>query len=265
MRSPNEPSDFSPREREMAKLLSEYRVSAPSADVVDDLIARMQPLMPAKPRRGYVRYRAHLLRGALLGVRFMSPSFWLLSLLLYAAGYAVAVQTPQNPVQVVLFLAPLPLLLSMRELFRGREEGVYELELACRIAPQELTVARVLAALVYNTALNAGLSLALVSTQPSALLWKITLLWLTPMLLTGAVTLFLCGHIRGPLAVPSCLCCWVAAALFLSSQSGLLSRLLRQELWQLALPVAIGAALYIMTVVRLHSRYAYEGSLRPWN
>lgn len=259
----NETSDW--QEREMMELLSEYRVHTPPSDAVDDLICRLQPLMPAKAHYGRTWHGLRLLHNTVLSFRFMNPSFWVVTLLLYLSGYAIVMQVPQNPIQVLLFLTPLPLILSMRELFRGREEGVYELELSCSITPQELMVARALTTLAYNMALNTALSFALVSWRPTALLLKIMILWISPLLLTGAITLFLCGHIRGPLVVPSCLCCWVASAWFLSTQGSIVENLLRQDFWILAIPAFIGAALYIQAVTRLHSRYAIEGSLHAWN
>lgn len=249
----------------MLGLLSEYRVPTPPPDVVDDLINRLQPLMPVQTQRKHAWHRFRLLHDTLLGIRFMSVSFWIVTVFLYLTGYAVAMHSPQNLIQTVLFLTPIPLILSMRELFHGREEGVYELELSCRIPPQELMVARALTTLVYNMVLNTVLSLVLVSWMPSVLLWKITVLWLSPLLLTGAIMLFLCGHIRGPLTVPACLCCWVAAALFLSNQGGIIDHLLRQEIWVLAIPTLLCAMLYAASIIRLHNRYAFEGSLHIWN
>ena len=103
---------------------------------------------------------------------------------------------------------------------------MFELELSCPVTPQELLVSRVLIACVYNFALNLCLSLTLFAGSPPESLWRIALLWLASMSVTGGAALWLCARVRSVFAVPVTLACWVSAAILLAPRPGLIETLL---------------------------------------
>lgn len=247
--------------------LQQYRVPYPPEAQVDELIGTLRQYVPAQ--KGYARARAGVLlrrmRDAAIGLRFMDASYWIITLLLYGMGAAVAAVIPGNPCRLLLVLGPLPVMLGLLEVFRGREENVWELELACKITPQEIVLSRLLTICLYNALLNVGLCGAIGVFYPLALLWRITMLWLAPMILAGGVSLWFCFLIRSEYAVLGSVSFWVAASCLLASQENWFEHLLRMNGWLLLLPLGIGCALFVKEIIGIQNHTYFEKRVSTWN
>lgn len=245
--------------------LQQYRISSPDAREIERTVENLRQYVPAKGRRLSFDSRSALLRDAAIGMSFRQASFWIISAVLYAVGFILTVRFPVDAYKTVLFLAPLPFIFNLLEALRGREEGVLEVELSCKITPQEILVSRILAAVGYNIVLNAGLSLALFLTKPAVLLGRLTFFWLLPLLLTGGVALWLCGRIKSVYAVPVTLSCWLVSAAALSVEGQAFKTLLHLNGWVVGVLLIVGLAFFAKEVRTLKKRYSLEREAMAWN
>ena len=260
-------SEYGGREKEMAELLAAYRVPFPQEETVQNTVDVLRQYVPQKP----VKFRARfyrlsgLLKSAAISVSIMRVSYWVLSIFLYAAGYIATVSTYSSPYKLMLILAPLPLILAFPETFRGREENVTELELTCRITPQELILSKIMVTGFYNIFLNILLSTLLYFWNPVTVLWKITFMWLVPMLFAGGVTLWFCSRIRGTYSVLVSLVIWVTGTFAFSLQDRAFEALLSIGALPCLLLALFGAALFIAQLTCLRNRYYFERRILDWN
>lgn len=262
----NEIDEFENTE-ELKNFLQAYRVPYPSEDQVNDMIESLGQYVPS--RKEFVPARAdtflRLIQDAAISLRFMGVSYWIITLLLYLAGAVVVSVIPANPCKLLLILGPLPVMLGLLEVFHGREEKMLELELVCKITAQEIVLSRIMIICIYNAILNVGLSGIIGSLYPAVLLWRITLLWLAPMILTGGIALWFCSFIRSEYAVLGSVSCWIAAAFVLASQDSWFENLLNLNIWYLIPPLCAGFGLFLKEIVGIRKRTYFKKKVSAWN
>ncbi|KLU62376.1 hypothetical protein CEB3_c12370 [Peptococcaceae bacterium CEB3] len=243
-------------------LLRKYSVPVPNEAAVDATIQELRQYVPAK--RNFYRMQwenfTGIVRLSALDLDYMSKSYWLISAAIFILGYIIITGTVHNPYLCLIALAPMPFILGMIEVFKGREQGVLEIELSCRITPQQVMLSKLLLIGLYNIALNTVLSVALSLFHPGLILWQITLSWLTPLAVVSSLTLWLAQHIRGGYAVTAVLGLWLSATLSLSTQPMVADRLMHLNLMIYGLAIMISALWLGIQLKKMMSRYSYERS-----
>jgi hypothetical protein len=246
-------------------ILQQYHVLYPDESEINRTIEALRPYVPSKKCAAHFANIKNLLYRTAVCMNFTSISFWIISAVIYGIGFILTINTPIEAYKTVLVLAPLPLVYGLLEVFRGREEGVLELELSCRISPQEIVVSRILVAGAYNTILNIALSLAFLFLKPSVMFWKITLFWLLPMLLTGSAALWLCSRIKSIYAVPATLSFWFVCAAFVSIEEQTYEKLLAMNAWILVTLLFLGITLFVTEISILKKQFGIEREATVWN
>lgn len=246
-------------EEKLDYILQQYRVPYPDQDTVDSVIDSLRQYVPSRKRKIIYHYESlkRLIKDGTISINFMELSFWIITLFLYAAGYLVLTALEGDPYKLVFVIAPMPVILGLLEVFRGREEGVVELEMACKITPQEMIISKILVICCYNVILNMCLTLILYLQNPVIILWKVTLFWLCPMILTGSLSLWFCSKIKGNYAILMSLSLWTAASFILVSQERLFVGIIELNPWYFILFICTGAGLFIKEIIKFKGGILY--------
>lgn len=252
---------------DIRQALQEFRVQYPDENLIDGMIDNLRQYVPSKRKNLVINYDnlRHLIKDTTISINFISLSYWVITLLLYATGYFVTINLTGDHYKLIFVLAPLPIIFGLLEVFRGREENVVELELSCKITPQEIVVSKILVTCVYNGLLNLILSLIIYTQNPYFVFWKITLLWIVPMILTGSITLWLCSKIKSIYSILLSVSCWLSAAMILAFQGHYFEYLLKANIWFVVLFLSAGILLFVKEIMLLKSRYYFEGRTSIWN
>ncbi len=121
----------------------------------------------------------------------MRPAFWLTSAIIVFIGCLLALSEASLSRAVTLqIIGPLLCYLGAAGVFRGIGLNVLEFELACPPSPRQLTIARLIIVLGYNTVLGLIASLIL-SFHDNEGIMALTLHWTAPLLLVFGLTLLL--------------------------------------------------------------------------
>jgi hypothetical protein len=154
------------------------------------LLAALAPHVPARPRPEVRAALERLVAVALTQATVLRLGFWTGSAAVMLVGVALLLAAPDLSRSLVFLLAgPLLAYLGTAAGFRGESLRVLETEFACPVTPRQLTIARLLVIVSYQTAV--GMALTAVLSAAGGTPWlAVTLLWLAPMLVgTGATLL----------------------------------------------------------------------------
>lgn len=253
---------------QIGKYLASYQIPYPSEDEIADTVETLRQYVPSKRKLLVSRYATlkRIFMDTLITINFMSVSYWIITFSLFIIGYFSVVQFSQNPYKLSFAFAPIPLTFGLIEVFRGREEGVTELELSCKISPQEMLITRIIVIAIYTAILNASLcAFVFLQGQADIVLWRITLLWLTPMTLIGSITLWFCSKIKGTYSVMLSLLCWSGASYVFVTNEGLFRNLLYLNPLFYFIPLCVGIGIFVKEIIRLKNRYIFEGRNSAWN
>lgn len=211
-------------------------------------------LQQQSERSGWLWQMGRFMNVARAQVGLMRISFWLTSALIVALGaLALLSGLSQDQAYILRALGPLLAVLSVGSVMRSSQLGVLQLELACRVSPVQLVLARLVVVLGYDIVLGLGLTVLLwpaqINSGPTSLgLWALTLHWLAPLLLVAGAALLLSLKVHPAAAASAAYAGWllVLGLSLLEGKQGAIARLLAQgETGMLAL----GACLLLAAVL----------------
>lgn len=195
---------------ELEKELQSFIVKYPDENKINDTIQALRPYLPKEKEKN--NPFMDLIRHAISEVSMIRRPYWLLSLLLFAIGYFVITTTKTDPLKMLIILAPLPFVLGLFEVFRGREEGVLELEMTCKFSAYEIILSRLLIISLYNFLLSIVLTITL-SSMIVLPLFKVIITWFAPLIMFSVLALSLSMTFRGHAFIVTVISCWLIFAL----------------------------------------------------
>ena len=200
--------------------------------------------------------------------RFLPWWYYAGSLLLCIVGMALLLQMePADAARmgVVIGFAPLPLLLGLLEVFHGADEGMGEIESACRYSPARVMSARMLIVGLLSGAIAAALGTASGITRG----WLAAGVVVVPFCVSAALGLVLSAVLRGRASSAQVA---LAIALVNGAAAAMVNETVNNPLlaippagWALAMAAsALALAVALKTVFSGHSKLM-ERKLLTWN
>lgn len=240
----------------LERLVDAYEPPYPSEAEITRSIeaATFQLSLQGRPQ-GRMEAAVRLLRHVASEITVISRMYWLVSLLLYAAGLAI-LYAPQSAVPefALVAVAPIPFLLGLIEVLRSRDDRMLEMEMACRFNGASVMLAKLCIVGTYNLALNVAVSAWLAGTVAGRHLGDIMQMWLLPFVIISALALLAVVRMRGSTAVLLALGLWAGCCLAMLAKSEWLSRLLDLPGMAGLLLIALGAAVIVSQARQLLRR-----------
>ena len=246
-------------------LLMPYGVELPPDKGVDQTIEALRRHVPVKPAAVPPAKRrwGDLMRRAGADIVMFSRLYWLGCLILFGAGLWFTLNAAQSSHTAVILLAPLPFMIGLLEVFKGREQGVLEIELACKISVQEIMLSRLLFILLHSLVWNTCLSGLLYLIWDDFSFWSLTWSWFTPFIIVASISLWIAMRIRGTSAIMVLTAVWMALGMIVLTNSNVMPYLMGINIG-ITVIINAGALLLLiregMHLVRRHS-FIVEGSL----
>lgn len=202
-------------DEELEALLSymqNYTIEFPSEDEIDATIEVLRQYVPIKNKKSK---KVHQLIKVSTGeIIYMSKLYWIACTVLFLIGYWVSINKSDTYI-TIMALAPLPCILGIVEIFKGRDRGMLEIELSCKTSTAQIIISRILVIGIYSIFMNTALSLVLCIGSSNISLWKLSILWITPFTLVSAVSLWIAMKIKGEYTVSAILSVWSMVILFI--------------------------------------------------
>ncbi|MEC0125547.1 hypothetical protein [Paenibacillus pabuli] len=197
---------------EIAPYLDEYAVDFPSEMEIDRMIRALDAHMPdqagVRPKPSYGRSMRELFQLVRGEVAVFHKSYWLVCSLLLLLGFWLGTHSKIDPYMSGLVLVPVPFVLGLLEVFKGRDQGLMEIELTCKITAQQLMLTRLIVVLAGNMAFIFLLMLAISGGTDSSISWSAIGLWYTQLMIAAGASLWLAMRVRGGTAVSIFLTLW---------------------------------------------------------
>ena len=182
--------------------------------------------------------------------------FWGLSGVIVGLGLLLLLTTGLARGFILQLTGPLLAYVGTAYIFRNVEQGLLELELACPPSLVQITLARLLVVLGYDSAIGLGLSLVAASPGVSSNFVALTLDWLAPLLLVTGLALLLSLRLVVTLAASLAYLVWLVGLLTLTV---LINRSLLPDWhttqfftgWNEGLLAVVGVLLIVLAVLKL--------------
>ncbi|WP_312476584.1 hypothetical protein [Neobacillus sp.] len=188
-----------PNNHELEEWLNEFNIEYPNEEEIDQTIAKLHQYVPEKKK---IQHTPRLFQHAYKELLATTRLFWITNLIYLVTGIGFIFLGGGNPYMTLFLLAPLPVLISLIDVFRGRDEGMIELELSFKHSPSQLILSKLAIIGLFNLVCNV-LLIAIINifTEP-ILLSSLLKYWVVPYMISNAFCLFLSIKFRAVFAAP---------------------------------------------------------------
>jgi len=243
----------------LKKTLSEYTVPFPSDYQIDVTVNTLRQYVPSKQKTSerYSEKLQILFSRALIEAGLISKTYWLSSVVLFMMGYLITSRINSHYYGVAV-LAPLPFILGLIEVYKGREQGVLEIELTCKISAREIMLSRFVVIGLYSTLWNTLFSAIIGLIMPDVVMWRVLISWIAPFTFTSGLALWLAMRLRGGFAVTAVLSIWMVAVLAVLSSEPALQFLAQVDALVYTFVSCLGMILFLFQLhlsLRRHKTY----------
>lgn len=199
--------------------LDSYVVSKVDEEKIDSTIDVLKLHMP-KEEVQHVKVQEYLLDRikeniSLVKFQFslISKVYFIASLLLILLGTITTIRLNLSIYLSASIIAPIPILIGIFEIIKGREENVWELELSYKYSLREIVFSRLIIINVVSVLISIMMSLILNNAYSQINLLKMISIWLIPIFLVGSVSLIVTSFYRGINSIALCISIWILGAM----------------------------------------------------
>lgn len=247
---------------ELEKELNQYLVKYPDEQNINITIDALRQYVPQKQKKTvHVKERLFLLmKRSVTEITLISKTYWIVSAILFLLGYLMTNSIAYDPLVTLIIIAPIPFVLGLVEVFKGRERGLLEMEMACKFSANEIMLSRLFLIGIYNLTLNTILTISFASLLDTVNMVQIMLIWLTPLTLFAAISLWLVMRFRGPVFITMIGAIWLMMSILFVSRPSWLDIMTNMNFVLYLLFMIVGIFLFSLQLRQLIKRYSsYEG------
>ena len=207
---------------DIENFLDSYVVSRVDEEKIDSTIDILKAYMP-KEEVQVIKYEETFLEKIknnidLVKFQFglISKAYLIASLLLILVGTITTTKLSLSVYVSAYIVAPIPILLGIFEIIKGREENVWELELSYKYSLREIVLSRLIIINTLSILMSIIISIALNNTYSQINLFKMISIWLIPIFLVGSISLVITSMYRSINGIALCISIWILGAVSIS-------------------------------------------------
>ncbi len=146
----------------------------------------------------------------------ISKIYFISSLLLILVGTITTIKLNLSIYLSASIIAPIPILLVIFEIIKGRDENVWELELSYKYSLREIVLSRLIIINIVSILISIIISIGLKITYSEINLFKMISIWLIPIFLVGSISLAITSIYRSINSIALCIAIWILGVLSIS-------------------------------------------------
>lgn len=238
--------------------LNHFIIRYPSENEINSTIEELRQYVPNKRKKSvdYMNRLMVLLRLSGMELNLISKSYWGISLILYILGFYISQSLGNNPLLTLLILIPIPIGLGLFEVFKGRDVGMMEMEMACKFSAMELILSRLLLIGIYNFILNIVLTIGLTRINTAISGLEMLVVWFSFLIVFSAISLYLSMKLRGKAFLATNISIWAIFSMILFRDERFLDILIRTHGIVYILLIIIGLATIYLQIRHLMVKYS---------
>lgn len=206
--------------KEIELFLDSYMVKKVDDEKIENTIDALREYIPKQAEEGIaIKLKQSLIGNiksiinlAQFNISLVSKSYWILSLVLILLGVIATKKFNFNIYSSAIIMSPIPILLGIFELIKGKEENVWELELSYKYSLKETLLCKIVIILIFSILISLIMTVTLYNTNCEISLLKMIKLSLIPMFVTSAISLIIVSLYRNSNSIGVCVAIWMIQA-----------------------------------------------------
>lgn len=199
---------------DIENFLNSYIVKEVNEENIDLTIDKLRNYMPQNKNENMNLYSKVRTSMGLLKMQFkiFNKLYLIASIMLVLCGVIGTIKLNLNPYLCAYTVSPIPILIGLAEILRGKEENMWELELSYKYSFREILFAKLLIVSTTAIALTLVTSLILTGTYSEVSLLRIINICLIPTCFISLISLILASIYRGMNSIVLSTSIWIVVS-----------------------------------------------------
>lgn len=199
---------------DIENFLNSYIVKDVNEENIDLTIDKLRNYMPQNKNENMYLYSKVRTSIGLLKMQFkiFNKLYLIASMMLVLCGVIGTIKLNLNPYLCAYTVSPIPILIGLAEILRGKEENMWELELSYKYSFREILFAKLVIISTMAIALSLVTSLILTGTYSEVRLLKIINICLIPTCFISLISLILASIYRGMNSIVLSTSIWIVVS-----------------------------------------------------
>lgn len=199
---------------DIENFLNSYIVKDVNEENIDLTIDKLRNYMPQNKNENVYLYSKVRTSIGLLKMQFkiFNKLYLIASMMLVLCGVIGTIKLNLNPYLCAYTVSPIPILIGLAEILRGKEENMWELELSYKYSFREILFAKLVIISTTAIALSLVTSLILTGTYSEVSLLKIINICLIPTCFISLISLILASIYRGMNSIVLSTSIWIVVS-----------------------------------------------------
>lgn len=199
---------------DIENFLNSYIVKDVNEENIDLTIDELRNYMPQNKNENVDLYSKVRTSIGLLKMQFkiFNKLYLIASMMLVLCGVIGTIKLNLNPYLCAYTVSPIPILIGIAEILRGKEENMWELELSYKYSFREILFAKLVIISTTAIALSLATSLILTGTYSEVSLLKIINICLIPTCFISLISLILASIYRGMNSIVLSTSIWIVVS-----------------------------------------------------
>lgn len=146
----------------------------------------------------------------------MNKIYFIASLLLVLVGTISTIKLNLSIYFSASIIAPIPILLGIFEIIKGRDENVWELELSYKNSLREIVLSRLIIINAMSISISIFISIILNNSYSEINLIKMISIWLVPIFTMVSISLIITSIYRNINSIGLCIAVWILGIMCIS-------------------------------------------------
>ena len=203
--------------KDIEEFLDSYIVNKVEEEKVDSTIDTLKAYMPKQEEQVTLLDKV---KESISLVKFqfniMDKTYFIASLLLILLGAITTIRLNLSVYLSASIIAPMPILLGIFQIIKGRDENMWELELSYRYSLREIVLSRLIIINLVSILTSIVMSVILNNIYNDINLLKVISIWLIPVFLVGTISLIITSLYRNINSIALCISVWILGAMSIS-------------------------------------------------
>jgi hypothetical protein len=199
---------------DIENFLNSYIVKDVNEENIDSTIDKLRNYMPQNKNENVDLYSKVRTSIGLLKMQFkiFNKLYLIASMMFVLCGVIGTIKLNLNPYLCAYTVSPIPILIGLAEILRGKEENMWELELSYKYSFREILFAKLVIISTTAIALSLATSLILTGTYSEVSLLKIINICLIPTCFISLISLILASIYRGMNSIVLSTSIWIVVS-----------------------------------------------------
>ncbi|KNF08321.1 hypothetical protein CLPU_8c00860 [Gottschalkia purinilytica] len=233
--------------------INEYSIEVPSQNEINTCIENLRKHVPKK--KNLLDILKNITKRIEIDLSYMNKLYWTINILIFLISYLFIITKNISPYGVIVFISPIPLILGFTEIFKGRENGMIELELSFKVSAREIILSRMIILGAFNIALNLVMAIMISRSYTGLNLLKVNIMWLTPFIWVNFVSFMIAKRIRSQYVSFGMIGTWICSILLIFNSPKVVEKFININTGIYILIILVGITLMAIQV----KKYIKEG------